>query len=173
MVNLWVKWSLDVLGPRVWGWRLVRRRSLGRPGMQLHGRGLPCVSKPCRTVIRWKNETFLVKASLGLNLLPFCLSLLDTGSWAWGFFWYWGLNLGLCMLKCSALDLGCANVCWGVSMCIQVDFRLTVQLKITLTLGVIGVHPPYLDPKFWCVFVFVYFWAGVLLCNRDWPGTHK
>lgn len=117
MVNLWVKWSLDVLGPRVWGWRLVRRRSLGRPGMQLHGRGLPCVSKPCRTVIRWKNETFLVKASLGLNLLPFCLSLLDTGSWAWGFFLILRTEPGFVHVKvlsprfgvCKCV-LGCVNV---------------------------------------------------------------
>lgn len=88
------------------------------------------------------------------------------------------------MLQCSALDLGCANVCWGVSLCGEL-----IQLKIILNSvspeGVTGVSPPYLDPKFWCVFVFICLFifelvscyvilTGLELTNRpDWPHSYE
>lgn len=142
-----------------------------------HWVGQGCSSMQNCDKVKKRNWIIWVKASLGLNLLPFCLSLLDTGSWAWGFFLILRTEPGFVHVKVLSPRFG---VCECVLECVNV-YPSWLQIDCTAEdnpdsislVGVTGVHPPYLDPKFWCVFVFVYFWAGVLLCNPDWPGTHK
>lgn len=58
-----------------------------------------------------------MKASLGLNLLPFCLSLLDTGDWALGFFLVLRTEPGFVHVTVLSPRFGCANVYWGVFVC--------------------------------------------------------